>query len=386
MRKLFVLFLVLTAAVMIMPASAADHTIQWQNHCSYPVWVDVKGGKVSNGYESCSCMPGDICSPSTQCPNVGCGPNLNKCDKGDPMVDGGGFKMDAGSSATATMHTSVVADGWQGNFWGRTGCTGPDDDLTCDIGTCLSNLDGKGKLQCGGVGVTPPATKCEIKFDGFAGHDYYDVSFVDGFNLPVQIEPVTGTFKGTGRTDVQYDCKKTGGGTDLNTKILASKPKLALKDGTDVIAVYSLCRYYFVNNNNVEKPEYCCLPPYGEKKDKDNNGGLYCDPTTWPDDLNSAAFFKSFYPLEYSYADDDVASTFTCDSKDTNTRSSYLVTFCAGNEAARISLPGSDTHTHVPVMTPAPLPTPVPTRAPVPIQTAVPSGPYNPGHSNSVNF
>lgn len=392
MKKLIFLCFVFFAIMLIIPANAADHTIQWQNHCPYPVWVDIKGGKITpDGLESCGCRD-NICSPSTQCPNVGCGPNLNKCDNGDPIVDGGGFKMEAGSATTASTHTSTVAKGWQGNFWGRTGCTGSDDDLTCDIGTCRSNFDGKGKLQCGGVGVTPPATKCEIQFDGYMGQDFYDVSFVDGFNLPILIEPVKGSYKKIGRTDSQYDCTPTGSGTDLNSKILAEKPKLALKKGKDVIAVLSLCRYDFLNNNNVENPKYCCLPPYGEYKDRDKNGGLYCDPTTWPDDLNSAAFFKKYSPLEYSYADDDQASTFTCQNAGPNTLTSYQVTFCAGKEAQRITLPGDDTHTHVPVIAPTPLPTPVPTSAPLPAQTPVPTqspvpqAPYNPEQSGDVNF
>ena len=44
--------------------------------------------------------------------------------------------------------------------------------------------------------------------------------------------------------------------------------------------------------------------------DPENPTCTYCDPTTWPADINSAALFKEYYPLGYSYADDDAASTF----------------------------------------------------------------------------
>ena len=68
----------------------------------------------------------------------------------------------------------------------------------------------KDKLKAGGIGSTFPATKGEIKFDGYGDQDYYDISIVDGFNLPVQIELVTGTYKKVGRSDSQYRLHNRG--------------------------------------------------------------------------------------------------------------------------------------------------------------------------------
>lgn len=58
---------------------------------------------------------------------------------------------------------------------------------------------------------------------------------------------------------------------------------------------------------------------------------------------------------------------------------------CTTEEAARILLPGSDTHTHLPGQE-DPVVTPVPTAVPVPVQTPVPMAPYNPARSDDVNF
>ncbi|HII98148.1 MAG TPA: thaumatin family protein, partial [Methanoregula sp.] len=91
-------------------------------------------------------------------------------------------------------------------------------------------------------------------------------------------------------------------------------------------------------------------------------------------------------PAAYSYAYDDHTSTYTCKNKDDDTLTAYIVTFCGASEGPRITLPGSDTHSHLPDMSPTPLPTPVPTQTPVPAQTPVPHTPFNPERSGDVIF
>jgi hypothetical protein len=78
--------------------------------------------------------------------------------------------------------TVTVSDGWAGRFWGRTGCgfdgngQGP-----CATGDC-GNI-----LECNGAGGVPPATLAEVTLNGDAGKDFYDISLVDGFNVPMQV-------------------------------------------------------------------------------------------------------------------------------------------------------------------------------------------------------
>ncbi|WAC05820.1 MAG: hypothetical protein OS112_04120 [Methanoregula sp.] len=390
MRELLVVCLVLAAVALVPGASAADHKITFQNHCTYPVWVNSIIGPFSKFPAAspnptgicapCQCSV-DFCCPSSVCPEVKCN-GTSSCTSGEALPDGGGFKLESGSTGT---HSLTVKKGWGAAFWGRTGCSDDHNDLQCETAGALSNQDNKDKLQAGGISSKFPATKGEITFDGYGDQDFYDMSIVDGYNLPIQIELKPGTYKKVGRPDFQYDCAAAGGGADLNAVVNAEAALLANKtqDGR-TIGVFSACKYSFVATGS-ENKEYCCIPPYGQFKDRDNNGGLYCDPTTWPDNLNSATLFKKYYKLAYSYADDDKASTFTCKNAGPDTLTEYIVTFCSGNEGDRIYLPGSDDHTHMPVIGPVVTPsqTPEPVQAPEPEQTPVQR--YIPGSSGQ-NF
>lgn len=394
MKKMIVISLLLATACLVTCAAAADHKVTFQNHCSYAVAVNSIIGPITKfptGAPAAGavCTPGqcsgEYCCPASVCPDVRCGNSLS-CTAGEALPDGGGFRLAAEKGGKEDSHTLTVKQGWHVAFWGRTGCSNNDNDLKCATGAAVSNRDSKDKLKAGGIGSTYPATKGEITFDGYGDQDFYDISIVDGFNLPVQIELVKGTFKKVGRKDSQYDCTVAGGGADLNARVTEA-PKLAYKVNGKTAGVYSACKYSY-DTTKTENKQYCCLPPYGERKDKDRNGGLFCDPATWPADLNSAKLFKKYYPLAYSYADDDEASTFTCKNAGPQKYTEYLVTFCSGNEDIRITLPGDDDHSHVPVIDPqqimTPQPTPLPT--PLPAQTPVPSRPYNPATSGEINY
>jgi hypothetical protein len=396
--KAIPLFCLVIASVLLMPGVIAeDHTVTFQNHCSYAVSVNsiigphstFPAGSPAAGTDctagQCS---GNYCCPASVCPDVKCGQSAS-CTSGEGLPDGGGFRLNAVSGNNEDTHVVTVKKGWNVAFWGRTGCSNNDNDLNCATGSAISNVDFKDKLMAGGVGSQFPATKGEIKFDGFGNQDFYDISIVDGYNLPIQIELQAGTYKKTGRKDTQYDCTAAGGGADLNAHVMTEAPLLAYNSNGKTVGVYSACKYSY-STTKTENKEYCCLPPYGEYKDRNNNQGLYCNPDTWPANLNSAKLFKKYYPLAYSYADDDTAATFTCTNAGPAITTEYLVTFCSANEPQRVSLPGSDDHTHVPVLVPTPMttpvPTPVPTQTPKPAQTPVPSAPYNPATSGNVNF
>ncbi|RRT84090.1 hypothetical protein B296_00009674, partial [Ensete ventricosum] len=42
-------------------------------------------------------------------------------------------------------------------------------------------------MECSGSGAAPPATLAEFTLDGSGGMDFYDVSLVDGYNLPMLV-------------------------------------------------------------------------------------------------------------------------------------------------------------------------------------------------------
>lgn len=97
---------------------------------------------------------------------------------GTPPLETTGFALSPGQSRSLYAPT-----GWSGRFWARSGCDfspksgggGP----SCATGDCGTNSP-----ECHGAGATPPATLAEFTLDGDGGKDFYDVSLVDGYNLP----------------------------------------------------------------------------------------------------------------------------------------------------------------------------------------------------------
>ncbi|XP_072399434.1 uncharacterized protein [Diabrotica undecimpunctata] len=206
---------------------------------------------------------------------------------GHPHLDGGGFKLAQGQSKTVGAPAN-----WAGRFWGRTYCN--DGTSHCLTGDCGN------KVQCNGAGGVPPVSLAEITLKGAGGLDFYDISFVDGFNLRISFEPVGGQGNGG-----QYSCKKAQCSKNLNDNC----PKeLQVKGPNGVtIACKSACLAFNTD-------QYCCRGAYGTP-DK-------CKSSTWPRNYPQEVF-KSQCPDGYSYAYDDHKSTFTCKAP------KYIVTFGA---------------------------------------------------------
>ncbi|KAF5952003.1 hypothetical protein HYC85_009947 [Camellia sinensis] len=152
-----------------------------------------------------------------------------------------------------------------------------------NVGTCQTGSCGT-TLKCFGPGQ-PPFSIAEFTLGQV---DYYDVSLVDGFNLPVVITPVNG--KG--------NCSVAGCESDLRSKC---PPELALVSSGKTIACRSACNVFNTD-------EYCCRGAYSDP--------VSCVPT------NYSKIFKQACPVAYSYAHDDPTSVLTCSTTD------YIVTFC----------------------------------------------------------
>lgn len=94
-----------------------------------------------------------------------------------------GFKLAPGETKNQT-----VSEDWQGRVWGRTNCTfnkdgtGPPEGQykACYSGDCNGALDCK-------VGGDVPVSLAEFTLDAGDGHTYYDISLVDGYNVPMAI-------------------------------------------------------------------------------------------------------------------------------------------------------------------------------------------------------
>ncbi|GMT35802.1 hypothetical protein PFISCL1PPCAC_27099, partial [Pristionchus fissidentatus] len=80
--------------------------------------------------------------------------------------------------------TVAVPHGWSnGRIWARTGC---DAHFNCETGFCGN------KLQCESREGESPVTVAEFTLDT-NGLDHYDVSLINGFNVPVFIDVEEGT-------------------------------------------------------------------------------------------------------------------------------------------------------------------------------------------------
>jgi hypothetical protein len=189
-----------------------------------------------------------------------------------------GWVLPAGQSITITTPNNLNT-----RFWGRTGCAFD----SAGVGHCQTG-DCGGLFQCKGWG-TIPATLAEVNFDAWDGLDFYDVSMVDGSNLPMWIN-ITRSSGGTTDKISQNGCVPAG-----CTKPVACPSALDVTAGGAVVGCISACA-------RLGGDQYCCRGQWSSRS--------ACDPAKWPVDY--AAVFKSAEPYAYSYADDDATSVFTC--------------------------------------------------------------------------
>ncbi|KAI7858962.1 thaumatin, partial [Circinella umbellata] len=177
------------------------------------------------------------------------------------LTNGGGDQEDQDVSA-GSSHDFQVSSDWSGRFWG-----------------CKDGGD------CGSYGSA--VSLAEFLFKGYEGSDFYDISFVDGFNLPMSIEPEGQSGGGDG-----YNC-----GSPTCSSLPTCPDELKGDNG----ACKSACAAFGTE-------EYCCTGEY--------NSPDKCKASEYADQ------FKSGCSDAYSYAYDDAKSTFGCKAD------KYTVTFC----------------------------------------------------------
>ncbi|KAL7143458.1 hypothetical protein ABFS83_08G192000 [Erythranthe nasuta] len=201
--------------------------------------------------------------------------------EGKPPIIITGLQLSSGRSAD--IETPA---GSSGHFWARTGCF---FDPSGQNGNCATG-DCGGLFQCGGIDGQPPASLAEFSLGGGSGgkQDFYDVSYVDGFNVPIYIYLLAAT---------SGNCSDIKCTADLSP---SCSEELRVTSGGVVVACKSACVAF-----NAE--EYCCTGAY--------NSLQLCKPTAY------SRFLKTGCPSAYSYAFDD-GSLFTC------TGSYYVIQFC----------------------------------------------------------
>ncbi|THU73454.1 hypothetical protein C4D60_Mb04t23020 [Musa balbisiana] len=185
-------FSVTLSSLFLSFAGAMAATFTLTNNCEYPVW------------------PGVLSSAGT------------------PALSTTGFQLQTGESRSLDAPTT-----WSGRFWGRTLCaTDSSGRFSCATGDC-----GSGGVECSGGGAAPPATLAEFTLDGSGGMDFYDVSLVDGYNLPMLVVPQGGS---------GGSCSSTGCLVDLNGLCPSDlKVMLSTSDGgSESVACKSACEAF----------------------------------------------------------------------------------------------------------------------------------------------
>ncbi|XP_022159283.1 thaumatin-like protein 1b isoform X2 [Momordica charantia] len=200
---------------------------------------------------------------------------------GQSQLSTTGFQLLSGASRSVDVPAP-----WTGRIWARTRCfVDSSSRFSCETGDCAS-----GSISCNGAGGIPPATLAEFTLAPNGGMDFYDVSLVDGFNLPASIATVGGT----------GECQSTACSANVNG-VCPTELQVRSGDGS-VIGCKSACLAF-------NEPQYCCTAEFN-------------DPSKCAHSQYSL-IFKNQCPQAYSYAYDDKTSTFTCSGSP-----NYVVTFC----------------------------------------------------------
>ncbi|KAI0276957.1 thaumatin-like protein [Russula aff. rugulosa BPL654] len=200
-------------------------------------------------------------------------------------------------SPSYTSAQFSVPDNWKsGRIWGRRDC----NFSTAGVNSCL---DGgcNGGLQCDphtGTGA-PPATVAEWTLQSNGSQDFYDVSVVDGFNIPMMIIP-------------SANCSVASCPNDLNAGCPSQLLGPSNSSGA-VVGCKSACDANL--DNNPTDSANCCT------------GSHNTNATCPPSGVQYYSYFKNNCPDSYVYAFDESSNTalWTCNS---TLNSDYRLTFC----------------------------------------------------------
>ncbi|KZV90649.1 Osmotin, thaumatin-like protein [Exidia glandulosa HHB12029] len=278
---------VLALALALVGAASAQRTFTVRNDCPFTVW------------------PAIFTDP---------GKNTEF-----PAIDTGW------EAAPFSLRTFTVPHKWTaGRIWGRRDCNFSGPPANAADTQCLTGGCAGGGLLCqaaGGVGV-PPATLAEWTLDDPAsGNDFYDVSLVDGYNLPMSVSTNTG-------------CPVAGCFVDLGPQCPDQ-----LKGPFDATGFPVGCKTACLANldGTPDNSANCC-------------SGSHSTPATCPNSgVQFYSYFKNACPNAYAYAFDESSGTalWTCQS---TFQAQYTVTFCPA-QSENFSTPGTATASSTPAGT-----------------------------------
>jgi PGF-pre-PGF domain-containing protein len=400
---IILVFFLLAIAPAYEAVTPAGHDITFVNDCSREVGIvfdESDYDQSTSHLPSCKPRQTDppLCWDGTQCGGEGCCPGIPEtknqpyncpgikhkganCPNTTPFKSG--YENPAlhkspaacsgpvlGSSVNGSFmlkskekRTIVFPAYWNGAFFTRTDCTFDADGYgSCLTGDCAKY--GWGYLVCAGAPSLPPATKGEFNFDlpSKTNKDWYDVSYVNGFNIAMVITPTRydPAYPGSDPPSASRQCTIAGcavGLSDFHSpevrnwdllKYPSTSNFLAINDDCDVYTSY---RGTSAWNQEVEDG-YCCPAAKGYVNDSSHchdpgvpspchicagqNTNMY--PFTLAGALpNSAKIFYKTCPTAYAYTYNDTDALFTCRGN-TSFPSSYTVTLsCPVKKTATVA-------------------------------------------------
>jgi Thaumatin family len=264
----FLLIFVNSSDAIAQELAATNQTrLSVTNRCDFPVWMATE-------------------------------PNAQKA----PLSEGT-VKLSKGES----RDYSIAREGWAGRLWSKTGCD--SNGRNCAAGEAVP--------PCPPSGCQPPAdTKVEFYFPNISSTEaaWYDISLVDGYSLPMEIQP---------RGGESGSCIKTTCNLSLNNcpqdETLGLGNLGVFKDGKVVQCLAPCKRWNYPAPYGLGKPEteapgidLCC--PYNDVN-RCRTGPVV--QTKFVQTVRKAC------PTAYSYAYDDEAGLHSC-----STPTSFDVTLC----------------------------------------------------------
>ncbi|KNA13180.1 hypothetical protein SOVF_119100 [Spinacia oleracea] len=232
----------LTLHIQLFPGAATTFTVE--NNCNYTVWPVIQTASMDNG-----------------------------------------FSLLSGESKVVNNISATQAP--SGQLWGRTLCS--TNRLTGNF-SCLTGDCGSGKMDCQGMTSTSPTTLIDFSTSKQINQDFYDVSVVDGYNIPVAVSPQGSS------------CAVTGCVFDLNDN--KCPEKLRVINNGNIIGCRNPCDVSHSING------FDC---------KENGSSIW------------SLILKKACPRAYTIPQDDATAAFSCPSP-----KSYSVTFCPSPTVASI--------------------------------------------------
>ncbi len=202
---------VTTSSVVNNSTGTGTRTFNFVNNCSQDIAFAMGGG----GLGISGCTTNADCDTKTGLPGAfACGVTANGgaggCFWKNPAPADGNFVLtkSGGPHSTATVHLTEytytytppavpknpnpgpVTAVWSGNVAGRTGCTSTTPG-SCDTAYCGSSTTQADKNCAPGVGFQVPTSQIEMTLQ--PSRDNYDLSVINGLNVPMSMTPGSGT-------------------------------------------------------------------------------------------------------------------------------------------------------------------------------------------------